>query len=147
LIHSSISKIIVQQELLYDELQRQGEIQNVKYQNIIYFMNNLGKTVDSKSNTPIDFLMAMSEMESLDYKYDNSFIGFVNKKTNECLQFARRTKDDWYAEVIINHGNKWEGYCWCADSKIDIISNMLRLFFEEVPWFGMLSWKMRRFKH
>jgi hypothetical protein len=147
LIHSNVSKIIAHQELLYNELQKQGEIQNVKYQNIIYFMNNLGKTVDSKSNTSIDFLMAMSEMESLDYKSDNSFIGFVNKKTNECLQFARRTQDDWYAEVVINHGNGWDGYCWCADSKIDIISNMLRLFFEEVPWFEMLTWKMRRFKH
>ena len=129
------------------ELQRQGEIQNVKYQNIIYFMNNPGKSVDSKSNTSIDFLMAMSEMKSLDYTSNYYFIGFVNKKTNECLQFKRRTKDDWYAEVIINRGKGWDGYCWCANSKIDAISNMLRLFFEEVPWFGMLSWKLRRFKH
>ncbi len=144
MIHSNVSKIIVQQKLLYEELQRQGEIQNIEYQNIIYFMNNLGKTC---RDIPIDFLMAMSEMESMDYKSDNYFIGFVNKKTNECLQFKRRTKDDWYAEVIIGHGKGWDGYCWCVDSKIHIISNMLRLFFEEVPWFGMLSWKMMRFKH
>jgi hypothetical protein len=139
--------MIVYQEILYEDLQKQKEIQNSKYQNIIYFMNNKDKSVDSKSNTPIDFLMAMSEMESLDYTSNNYFIGFVNKKTNECLQFKKRSEDDWYAEVIINHGKGWDGYCWCADSKTPKITDMLRLFFEEVPWFGMISWKLRRFKH
>ena len=142
-----LTKQIIIQEILDKISEKQESITDVKFQNIIYFMNNIDKTVNSKSNIPIDFLTAMSEMESLDYTSNNHFIGFVNKKTNECLQFKRRTKDDWYAEVIINHGSAWDGYCWCVDSKIDIISNMLRLFFEEVPWFGMLSWKMRRFKH
>ena len=142
-----LTKQIIIQEILDKISEKQESITDVKFQNIIYFMNNIGKTVNSKSNTPIDFLTAMSEMESLDYTSNNHFIGFVNKKTNECLQFKRRTKDDWYAEVIINHGKGWDGYYWCANSKIDAISNMLRLFFEEVSWFGMLSWKMRRFKH
>ena len=91
------------QELSDKISEKQESITDVKYQNIIYFMNNIGKTVNSKSNTPIDFLTAMSEMENLDYTSNDHFIGFVNKKTNECLQFKRRTKDDWYAEVIINH--------------------------------------------
>jgi hypothetical protein len=142
-----LTKQIIIQEILDKISEKQESITDVKFQNIIYFMNNIGKTVNSKSNIPIDFLTAMSEMESLDYTSNNHFIGFVNKKTNECLQFKRRTKDDWYAEVIINHGKGWDGYYWCANSKIDAISNMLRLFFEEVSWFGMLSWKMRRFKH
>ena len=142
-----LTKQIIIQEILDKISEKQESITDVKFQNIIYFMNNIGKTVNSKSNIPIDFLTAMSEMESLDYTSNDHFIGFVNKKTNECLQFKRRTKDDWYAEVIINHGKGWDGYYWCANSKIDAISNMLRLFFEEVPWFGMLSWKMRRFKH
>ena len=142
-----LTKQIIIQEILDKISEKQESITDVKFQNIIYFMNNIGKTVNSKSNTPIDFLTAMSEMESLDYTSNDHFIGFVNKKTNECLQFKRRTKDDWYAEVIINHGKGWDGYYWCANSKIDAISNMLRLFFEEVSWFGMLSWKMRRFKH
>ena len=142
-----LTKQIIIQEILDKISEKQESITDVKFQNIIYFMNNIGKTVNSKSNTPIDFLTAISEMESLDYTSNNHFIGFVNKKTNECLQFKRRTKDDWYAEVIINHGKGWDGYYWCANSKIDAISNMLRLFFEEVSWFGMLSWKMRRFKH
>jgi len=142
-----LTKQIIIQEILDKISEKQESITDVKFQNIIYFMNNIGKTVNSKSNIPIDFLTAMSEMESLDYTSNDHFIGFVNKKTNECLQFKRRTKDDWYAEVIINHGKGWDGYYWCANSKIDAISNMLRLFFEEVSWFGMLSWKMRRFKH
>ena len=142
-----LTKQIIIQEILDKISEKQESITDVKFQNIIYFMNNIDKTVNSKSNIPIDFLTAISEMESLDYTSNNHFIGFVNKKTNECLQFKRRTKDDWYAEVIINHGKGWDGYYWCANSKIDAISNMLRLFFEEVSWFGMLSWKMRRFKH
>ena len=142
-----LTKQIIIQEILDKISEKQESITDVKFQNIIYFMNNIDKTVNSKSNIPIDFLTAMSEMENLDYTSNDHFIGFVNKKTNECLQFKRRTKDDWYAEVIINHGKGWDGYYWCANSKIDAISNMLRLFFEEVSWFGMLSWKMRRFKH
>ena len=124
-----LTKQIIIQEILDKISEKQESITDVKFQNIIYFMNNIGKTVNSKSNTPIDFLTAMSEMESLDYTSNDHFIGFVNKKTNECLQFKRRTKDDWYAEVIINHGKGWDGYYWCANSKIDAISNMLRLFF------------------
>ena len=79
MIHSTISKIIVQQEILYDELVKQDQIQNVKFQNILYFMNSVKGYVN---NTPVDFLQAMSKMESLDYKFDDNFIGFVNKKTN-----------------------------------------------------------------
>ena len=124
-----LTKQIIIQEILDKISEKQESITDVKFQNIIYFMNNIGKTVNSKSNIPIDFLTAISEMESLDYTSNNHFIGFVNKKTNECLQFKRRTKDDWYAEVIINHGKGWDGYYWCANSKIDAISNMLRLFF------------------
>jgi len=144
LIHSTISKIIVQQEILYDELVKQDQIQNVKFQNISYFMNSVKGYVN---NTPVDFLKAMSEMESLDYKFDGNFIGFVNEKTKECLQFIRREKDEWYVESVIGYGKGWDGYCWCAHSKTQKITDMVRLFFEEVPWFGMLSWKMRRFKH
>ena len=79
MIHSTISKIIVQQEILYDELVKQDQIQNVKFQNILYFMNSVKGYVN---NTPVDFLQAMSKMESLDYKFDDNLIGFVNKKTN-----------------------------------------------------------------
>ena len=144
MIHSTISKIIVQQEILYDELVKQDQIQNVKFQNISYFMNSVKGYVN---NTPVDFLKAMSEMESLDYKFDRNFIGFVNEKTKECLQFIRREEDEWYVESVIGYGKGWDGYCWCTHSKTQKITDMIRLFFEEVPWFGMISWKMRRFKH
>ena len=144
MIHSTISKIIVQQEILYDELVKQDQIQNVKFQNISYFMNSVKGYVN---NTPVDFLKAMSEMESLDYKFDRNFIGFVNEKTKECIQFIRREEDEWYVESVIGYGKGWDGYCWCTHSKTQKITDMIRLFFEEVPWFGMISWKMRRFKH
>ena len=142
-----LSDQILIQEIENSELSRQDTISDVKYQDITYYMHNIHKTVKNEDHIHIDFLKAMSEMENLDFKCDDSFIGFVNQKTNECVQFRRKTKDDWYAEVPIRWGTGWDGYAWCCYSESKPIIDMLRLYFEEVPWFGMLSWKMMRFKH
>ena len=147
MIDSKISKIIMQQEIIYADLLKQNTIQNQNYQNITYFMNTPDKWISPKEERLIDFLHAMSEMDNLDFNFEDNFIGFLNNKTNECLQFRRKKIDYWYAESVINHGKNWDGYAWTAYSKTDKITDMLRLFFEEVPWFGMLSWKMRRYKH
>jgi len=135
------------QEIDNAELSKQDTIVDIKFQHIIYYLQNPGRYVDSKKNTPIDFLKAMNEMKNLDFNYEKNFIGFSNKKTNECVQFIRKGADEWYAEVPINGGMNWDGYAWSCDTTSQPVMDMLRLFFEEVPWFGMLSWKMRRFKH
>ncbi len=143
--HLTSSQTVLQ--VIDDELQRTSTVSDVKYQDITYYMQNPNKVIDSKKNIPIDFLKATSEMSDLDWNYEWNYIGFANNKKNECIQFIRQGETKWYAEVPINNGKKWEGYAWGAYSDSKTITDMLRLFFEEVPWFGMLSWKMRRFKH
>jgi len=129
-----------------DELTKPDLISEVDYQHIIYYMSNPGKVVRSKDMIPIDFIKATTEMKNLDWNYELNYIGFKNKKTNECVQFIRQGQDKWYAEVPIIHGKGWDGYAWCSYSDSKTIVNTMKLFFEEVLWFGMLSWKMRRYK-
>jgi len=87
----------------------------------------------------------MSEMEKLDWNKFNH-IGFVNHNIRETVQFIRKGKNFWYADVPIDDGANWDGYVWGAYSDNKTISNMMRLFCEEVEWFRMLKWKMRRIK-
>ena len=141
------SKKIILQDLVTNELTVQDTVSDIKYQDIIYYMQNTTKVVESRDQIYIDFLKAVSEMNNLDYTFECNYIGFVNQRTNECVQFIRQGQDKWYAEVPIMHGKGWDGYAWCSYSDSKTIVNMMRLFFEEVLWFGMLSWKMRRFKH
>ena len=141
------SNQIVRQDTSTDEITGQETESDVKYQDIIYHMNNANKTVCSKDHIHIDFLKAMSEMKNLDWEYKNNYIGFDNKKTKEYVQFIRLGQDKWYADIPINGGKNWDGYTWSCYSDSKTIVSMMRLFFEELPWFGMLSWKMRRFKH
>ena len=140
-------KQITIQELLDKISEKQESVVNVKFQNIIYYMNNNVKKISQKQNVQIDFIKAVNEMNELDWNYEENFIGFDNLSKHECVQFIRQGDDKWYAEVPIKHGMKWDGYAWCSYTNSKIVTDLLRLFFEEVPWFGMLSWKMRRFKH
>jgi hypothetical protein len=142
-----LTKQIVISEILDKISEKQESITDVKFQNIIYYMDNRIRKVSQKQNVQIDFIKAVSEMNSLDYTYENNFIGFDNLSKHECVQFIREGQDKWYAEVPIKHGMKWDGYAWCSYTDSKTVTDLLRLFFEEVPWFGMLSWKMRRFKH
>ena len=119
--------------------------QKTKYQDITYFKYDRNEVVKSEENKHIDFMKAMSEMESLDWQYDGNYIGFANNRINEVLQFIRLEKNKWYAEVPINPGKLWDGYYWSSYHDNKTISEILRLFFEEMPWFGMIQWKMRRY--
>jgi len=140
-------KQTIVQDTVTNELIKQETEPDVKYQDITYYMHDKSKTVDSKDHIHIDFLKAMSEMSDLDWKYERNYIGFGNNRTEETVQFIRQGQDKWYAEVLIGSGKNWDGYTWSCYSDFKPISDMMRLFFEEVPWMGMLSWKMRRFKH
>jgi len=144
--HLSSNQIVLQENTT-DELTEQDTEADVKYQDIIYYMDNKSKVIRQKEHAQIDFFKATSEMNDLDWKYEDNFIGFDNYRTDECVQFIRQGQDKWYAEVPICKGREWDGYAWSSYSDSKTITNLLRLFFEEVPWFGMLSWKMRRFKH
>ena len=135
------------QKVNYHESTKQETVADVKYQNIIYYMDNKTKTVSQEQNTQIDFIKATSEMSGLNSNYEGNFIGFDNLSKHECVQFIRQGQDKWYVEVPIRYGVTWDGYAWCSHSDSKTVTDLLRLFFEEVSWFGMLSWKMMRFKH
>ncbi len=141
---SSSNKIIFQDSVI-DELTSQDTIPDIKYQDIIYYMHNINKIIESKDQIHIDFLKALSEMNSLYWLFDN-WIGFENQRTKETLQFIRTKQDYWYAEVLIGSGKEWDGYLWHCYSESKSIIDMLQLFFEEAPWFEMLPWNMTRVK-
>jgi len=123
----------------------QDTISDVKFQDIIYYKYDKDNVVDSKDHIHIDFLKAMSEMEKLDWTLSKNYIGFENCKTDQLVQFIRIDKNRWYTDVPIYVDGKWSGYYWASEGNNYTISNMLRLFFEEMPWFGMLNWRMRKY--
>jgi len=91
-------------------------------------------------------LGAVNEMENLDHKFERNFIGFQNCSTGEYVQFVRLGNDSWYADVPIKDRGNWEGYLWAGYGDTKSITEMLKLFFEEVSWFDSMAWKMRRYK-
>ena len=124
---------------------KQETNQDVKYQYITYYKDDGKITINPQENSPIDFLKAMNEMEKLDCRYEYNFIGFENHKNVDIVQFIRQGKNKWYCEIPIRINGKWDGYSWTAYTDSKTVSNLMRLFFEEVPWFGILNWKMRRY--
>ena len=117
---------------------------DVKFQNIIYYYWDGKKTVKQNQQVKIDFLGAVNEMENLDHKFERNFIGFQNCSTGEYVQFVRLGNDSWYADVPIKDRGNWEGYLWAGYGNTQSITEMLKLFFEEISWFDSISWKMRR---
>ena len=134
------------QPLINLESQKLETKTDIKFQNIIYYCWDGKKAVEQNQQVRIDFLGAVSEMENLDHKFERNFIGFQNCSTGEYVQFVRLGNDSWYADVPIKAQDNWEGYLWAGYGNTQSITDMLKLFFEEVPWFDSLSWKMRRCK-
>jgi len=134
------------QTLLNLESQKLATKTDIKFQNIIYYYWDGKKSVEQNQQVRIDFLGAVSEMERLDHTFEKNFIGFQNCSTGEYVQFVRLGDDLWYADVPIKDQDNWEGYLWAGYGNTKSITDMLKLFFEEVPWFDSLSWKMRRCK-
>ncbi|MEC4848992.1 MAG: hypothetical protein RI100_07380 [Nitrosarchaeum sp.] len=131
----------VLQKNISDETVDQKTDSDVKFQDIVYYMHTRTKTVQ---NEPINFFKAIDEMQKLDWKYSPNYIGFTNNNTQENVQFSRTEQDKWYAETLIKPDGNWNGYVWCCYSEFKTIENMLELFFEEVSWSQMLSWKLKR---
>jgi len=128
------------------ELQKIDSVIDTKFQNIIYYYWDGKKDIESDSNITIDFIGAMNEMKNIDYTFDKNFIGFKNQNNNELVQFIRIQENYWYADVPINAGYNWDGYYWAGYGNTVEIAKMLKLFFEEIPWFNSISWVMRRQK-
>ena len=135
------------QKTIPDEVIKQDTETDVKFQNIVYWMHDVGKTVRGQDHVHIDFFKAMNEMENLNWEYRRNYVGFRNHKTKDEVQFIRISEDKWYADVPIDDGPHWPGYVWGSIGDSKTISEMVRLFFEEMPWFGMLSWKSKRTRY
>jgi len=133
------------QTLLNLESQKLATKTDIKFQNIIYYYWDGKKSVEQNQQVRIDFLGAISKIENLDYKFERNFIGFQNCSTGEYVQFVRLGNDWWYADVPIKDQDNWEGYLWAGYGNTQSITDMLKLFFEEMSWFDSLSWKMRRY--
>ena len=118
---------------------------NITNHNITYYKQNGNDIVESKQKVSISYMKALDEMDTLHWNLFN-YIGFKNHYTKEVLQFIRKGYAYWYAEVPINNGLKWDGYYWFAYSVIPQNVRMLRLFFAEKDWYGLLDWKFRRYK-
>ena len=120
--------------------------QDIKYQNITYYMCNGNVVVKSSDHVRIELLQAISEVTELGHGGYNHFIGFANEDTKECIQFAHYYEHDWYADVPINCGKDWDGYYWGCHTDLKSVLNTVQLFFEAGPWFDSLGFTMRRYK-
>ena len=136
-------KRLIQTQIELDS-QKLETTTDVKFQNIIYYYWDGKRTIDQSQQVRIDFLGAVNEMECLDHKFERNFIGFQNCSTGEYVQLVRLGYDSWYADVPIKDRNNWEGYLWAGYGNTKSITDMLKLFFEEVSWFDSIPWKMRR---
>ena len=88
--------------------QDQDQEQGITEHGMVYFKQD-GET--QVKEEPVDFPKAKSEIESLNHGEYNHYIGFINQKTHELLQFARYEPDGWYADVPIGARRKdWAGY-------------------------------------
>ena len=125
--------------------QKLETLTDVKFQNIIYYYWDGKKSVKQNQHVQIDFLGAVNKMDKLDYRFESNFIGFQNCSTGQYLQFIRLGSDSWYADVPIKDQHDWKGYFWAGYGNTKSITDMLKLFFQEVPWFDSISWKMRRY--
>ncbi len=120
----------------------QDQEQEITEHGMVYFKQDGEIQVKEE---PVDFLKAKSEIESLGHGEYNHYIGFINQKTRELLQFARYDADGWYAEVPVPYGKSWNGYVWGCRTNTESVISISKLFIEELSWFDTLPFTMRRY--
>ncbi len=100
-----------------------------------------GKYIPPFDSVQIDFIDAMSEMEKLN---EGDYIQFTNKKTDEAILFRKKNGNVWFIEhPIFDSNEKWKvSFTSCIDNKM--ISDFLKLFFEEKQWFKILTWNVKK---
>jgi hypothetical protein len=130
----------MRQEMEIRAIPRLKTTQETKNQDIIYYKDNSDEFISGLEFRSIDFISAMSEMEKMDWTYPKNSIGF-SKTGDSAVLFRRKSSTKWSAQVPIFEEDEWTGFYWIAYSDSNTVSDMLRLFFENMPWFGMLSWK------
>ncbi len=127
------------EEYYQDQMQKT----DAKYQNITYWKYGKFETVHPLSFTPIDQQKALHETEKILWKYEEA-IGFTNGQNKDAIHFKRTEEDRWHVTVPIFTREAWDGYFWWAVSDTRTVLDMIKLFFEELEWFGMLDFEMNR---
>jgi len=132
-----------QSAILVDPVPVQGVAEAAsKHQNITYELVNGARHV---KDMPIDLAGALREMGGLSHGVEN-FMCLTNHDaaTDDFVQFLRLGDDRWYADIPIKKDNDWSGYVWGCETTTRPLTDTLRLFFEDVAWFGVLPWTMRK---
>ena len=114
-----------------------------KYQNITYWKHGKFETVSGLEFIPINVEKAISEAQNLLPEYEEG-IGFTNGRNKDAIHFIRKGKNYWRATVPVFTREKWDGYYYQASSNTKGVMDVIRLFFDELDWFGMLGFKLRQ---
>ena len=131
-------------EKYYEELLQRSD---AAHQNITYWKHGKFVYVHALRFVPIDLQKALRETEELLHEYSES-IGFSNGRNKDAISITRIADDQWDVEVPVFTRDQWDGYWWRASTDTKKIMDVIKMFFEELEWFGMLDFKMgRRSKH
>ena len=141
-INSLTTKMQNPNEEYYQEIMQKTD---EKYQKITYWKYGKFETVHALSETPIDLQKALFETQKLLPEHKEE-IGFSNGSNKDAIHFTRRGEDDWHVQTPIFTQDIWDGYYWEAVTDTKCTLDTIRLFFDELEWFGMLAFKMNR-KH
>lgn len=114
-----------------------------KYQNITYWKHGKFETVSGLEFIPISVEKAISKAQDLLPEYEEG-IGFTNGGNKDAIHFIRKGKNYWRATVPVFTRREWDGYYYQASSDTKGVMDVIRLFFDELDWFGMLDFKLRR---
>ena len=119
---------------------QQSQDTDIKHQDIEYCMCNRNKIVYYEDHVQVDLQLAITEFKNLDWTYLKNGISFHNNKTDQSLFCHRIKEDSWLAQTPIRIEGIWTGYQWVSYPDTIMIINVIRLYFEEMPWFHTLSW-------
>ena len=114
---------------------------DIKYQDIEYCLHNRNKSVYYNEHKQIDFQLAVAELESLDWALSQNGISFHNNKTDQSIFSHRLAEDKWLVLTPIKTDGVWTGYEWVSYPDTASLINVLKLYFDEIPWFNTLTWK------
>lgn len=110
-----------------------------KYQDIEYCMANRGRFVLYSEHRKIDYVSALHELANLDWTYLNNGISFIDNKTHGSVFFRRTNLNLWYVQTAAHDAN---GNFWTTTIDSESAFTVLRLFFEESPWFEAVGWHL-----
>ena len=130
------------QKVIENELvENQQTSTDIKYQDIEYYMHNRNKMVYYDEHKQVDLQLALAELKSLDWTVSQNGISFHNNKTDQSIFSHRLTEDKWLVLTPIKIDGVWTGKEWVSYPDTDVLINVLKLYFEEIPWFHSLTWR------